>query len=108
MGLYSKILKRIQEVNEYGGGASVFQIRQAVLDAVDAGANNGNQTLAGLRGDLLKRAGAWIDIEDHEARSSFFDTYCEATFYLSSTKRIEIKGIPRSSSSTPDFVTLGV
>lgn len=107
MGLYSEILKRIQEVNEYGGGASVFLIRQAVLDAVDAGANNGDQTLAGLRGDLLRRADAWRNIEDHDARSSFFDTYCEATFYLSSSKRIKIEGIPRSSLSTPDFVTLG-
>lgn len=107
LGLYSEILKRIQEVNEYGGGASIFQIRQAVLDAVDAGANNGDQTLAGLRVDLLKRAHAWSDVEDHEARSSFFDTYCEATFYLSGGNRIAIEGIPRSSSSTPDFRTLG-
>lgn len=107
LGLYSEILKRIQEVNEYGGGASIFQIRQAVLDAVDAGANNGDQTLTGLRVDLLKRAHAWSDVEDHEARSSFFDTYCEATFYLSGGNRIAIEGIPRSSSSTPDFRTLG-
>ena len=107
LGLYSEILKRIQDVNEYGGGASIFQIRQAVLDAVDAGADNGDQTLVGLRVDLRERANAWSDVEDHEARSSFFDTYCEATFYLSSSNRIEIEGIPRSASSTPDFKTLG-
>ena len=95
LGLYSDILKRIQDVNEYGGGASIFQIRQAVLDAVDAGAYEVDQTLVGLRGDLRERANAWSDVEDHEARSSFFDTYCEATFYLSSSNRIEIEARKR-------------
>lgn len=107
LGLYSEILKRIQDVNEYGGGASTFQIRRAVLDAIDDGARSGDKTLVGLGGDLRERAYAWRSVEDHEARSSFFDTYCEATFYLASSNRIVIERIPRSSSSTPDFMTSG-
>jgi hypothetical protein len=105
MGLYSEILGRIQDVNDYGGAASTFQIRQAVLDAIDIGVSNKDQTLIGLKADLLARARAWKNVEDHDARSSFFDTYCEATFYLASSKRLPVEGIPRSSSSTPDFRT---
>lgn len=106
MGLYSDILERLQDVNEYGGGAETFLIRQPVLDAIDDGANSNDLTLSGLRTDILSRMNAWRNVEDHAARSSFFDIYSEATFYLAGSKRIALKGIPRSSSSTPDFRTV--
>ncbi|KZK81228.1 hypothetical protein PsAD13_04177 [Pseudovibrio sp. Ad13] len=108
MGLYSDLLKRIQDANEYGGGAEIFLLRQSVFDAIDRGADGGDSTLIALRRDLLERLKKWVDVEDHEARSRLFETYCEATFYLSSAKHVKLEGIPRGPTNTPDFQTLSL
>lgn len=106
MGLYNDLLRRLQDVNECGGGAATFLLRQPVFDEIDNGAANGDKTLIALRRELLKRASNWTNVEDHEARRKLFDTYGEATFFLASTKFVGLEGIPGDSSSTPDFQTL--
>ena len=104
--LYDKILPKIQEAFTYGGGINVFQIRKEVIEAVDLGANGGNPSLVALRNELSSRADGWVNPEDFDQRSRFFETYCEAVFYLIATKRgISIEPIPRSQEKTPDFKT---
>lgn len=105
MGLYGDLLQRLQDVNTYGGGSGVFLLRQKVFDAIDSGADSGDQTLISLRRDIWEREAGWRNVEDYNALSRLFETYCEATFYLAAKKRIDLEGIARTSMSTPDFRT---
>jgi hypothetical protein len=104
--LYDAILPKIQDDNSLGGGSFVFQFRKDVFDAVDQGADGGDQTLIALRSDIRKRLREWQKPEDYTARSQFFGTYSEAVFYLVTSKRgVPIESIPRSNTKTPDFRT---
>lgn len=103
--LTTEIQRILSAINDYGGGAKTHLIRSEVLAAIEKGASEGDQTLQSLKCEMLHRARAIQTVEDHAAFSSFFDIYCEATFYLAASRHVQLEGIPRSSSSTPDFRT---
>lgn len=103
MKLHDAVLERLQELSHYGDSASGFQIRREVLKRIESGADAGDVTLISLRKELWQRFKGWKDLFDYQARRAFFETYCEATFYLSASRSIELEAIPTASVKTPDF-----
>ncbi len=108
MGLYDDILPTIQETTTYGGGASVFLLQREVFNAIDEGATNKDGTLFELKAELSRRAAKWKNPQDYEALRHVVEIYCEATFYLSSTRKgLSLEAIPQiKGKKTPDFTTL--
>jgi hypothetical protein len=102
--LWQTFLPVVQEINDYGGGASVFLFSRAVFEEIENGANDGDKTLADKKSSILDAlaAGKWPS--DPSALSAIFNTYHEALFYLvAKRRRVILESVPETRSSTPDF-----
>lgn len=98
------LLPIIQEINDYGGGSSVFQFSRAVFEEIDNGAKAGDKTLLDKKKAILHAANSGKWPNDPLALSSIFNTYHEALFYLLALRRkVNLENIPETSTPTPDF-----
>ena len=82
----------------------VIFVSPAVLDAIDAGAANGDPALFHYRRELEKKLKVITAPTHHQTFSQFFEQYSEALTYLLLTKRgSRLERITERPDKSPDF-----
>jgi hypothetical protein len=106
--LHELLLPRIQAINEEGGNTVSHLISRAVLDMVDAGADE-NPDLSRIRAKIREAIDAHQYKRDHQRFSAIFNAYSEAVVYFGLRARgVDVRVLPERDDKTPDFLTRSV
>ncbi|MDD4617113.1 MAG: hypothetical protein PHW76_08410 [Alphaproteobacteria bacterium] len=107
--LWDIYLPIIQQVNEYGGFLSSFQISKYILDIIEDRTAAGDAVCSSLKAKIYQAITQFKGLQDYRALSEFYEAYYEAVFYLVADQRgVFLREITAGANrgNTPDFESM--